>query len=88
LPCTWTCGTASAASRACWRSAGRSTKGLKFTLRAPRSSLLPVFGGDLDPMQAMHTRKLRVDGDKIEMMRNVPVVVDFVRGAKSVGSAA
>jgi len=59
----------------------------KFTLRAPRSNFLLILGGSLDPMQAMLTRKLMVDGDMIYMMRNVPVVLDFVRCAKLVGIA-
>jgi putative sterol carrier protein len=59
----------------------------KFTLRAPRSNALLILGGSLDPMQAMLTRKLMVNGDMIYMMRNVPVVLDFVRCAKLVGIA-
>ena len=60
---------------------------VKFTLRAPRANFLNILGGAIDPMQAMLTRKLIVDGDMIYMMRNVPVVLDFVRCAKSVGVA-
>jgi len=60
----------------------------KFTLRAPRANLLSILGGALDPMQAMLTRKLLVDGNMVYMMRNVPVVLDFVRCAKLVGIAA
>ncbi len=59
----------------------------KFTMRAPRSNFLLILGGSLDPMQAMLTRKLIVVGDMIYMMRNVPVVLDFVRCAKLVGIA-
>jgi putative sterol carrier protein len=57
----------------------------KFKLRAPLANFLKILGGDIDPMQAMFTRKLMVDGDMIYMMRNVPVVLDFVRCAKAVG---
>ena len=39
---------------------------------------------ELDPMQAMITRKLRVQGSMAYMMRNVPVVLDFVRCAQEV----
>jgi putative sterol carrier protein len=60
----------------------------KFTLRAPRANFLNILGGGLDPMQAMLTRKLLVDGDTIYMMRNVPMVLDFVRCAKAVGIAS
>ena len=52
-----------------------------------RANFLNILGGAIDPMQAMPTRKLIVDGDMIYMMRNVPVVLDFVRCAKSVGVA-
>ena len=40
----------------------------------------------LDPMQAMMTRKLNVQGSMAMMMRNVPVVLDFVRCAREVTS--
>jgi putative sterol carrier protein len=66
--------------------AGDSPKA-KFTLRAPLANFLKILGGEIDPMQAMLTRKLMVDGDMIYMMRNVPVVLDFVRCAKLVGIA-
>ena len=56
----------------------------RFTLRAPLANFLKVLRGELDPMQAMLTRRLRVDGDMSYMMRNVPVVLDFVRCARSV----
>lgn len=56
----------------------------RFTLRAPLANFIKVLRGELDPMQAMLTRRLRVDGDMSYMMRNVPVVLDFVRCARSV----
>ena len=59
----------------------------KFTLRAPLANFLKILDGEIDPMQAMLTGKLRVQGDVVYMMRNVPVVLDFVRCAKSVGIA-
>ncbi len=59
----------------------------KFILRAPLANFLRILGGELDPMQAMLTRKLQVEGDMVYMMRNVPVVLDFVRCAMSVGIA-
>ena len=55
-----------------------------FTLRATRSQFLRVMKGDLDPMQAMLTRRLRVEGNMTYILRNVPTVLDFVRCAKSV----
>jgi len=50
-----------------------------YILSAPYSNFLRVIKGDLDPMQAMITRKLKVRGSMAYMMRNVPVVLDFVR---------
>ena len=48
-------------------------------------SILPKYSkGELDPMQAMLTRKLEVKGNMAVMMRNVPTVLDFVRCAKEV----
>lgn len=38
----------------------------------------------LDPIQAMLTRKLKVKGNLAILMRNVPVVLDFVRCAREV----
>ncbi len=40
--------------------------------------------GELDPMQAMLTRKLTVKGNMGYMMRNVPTVLEFVKCAKAV----
>jgi putative sterol carrier protein len=67
--------------------AGDSPKA-KFILRAPLANFLSILRGEIDPMQAMLTRKLIVDGDMVYMMRNVPVVLDFVRCAKTVGIAS
>jgi putative sterol carrier protein len=50
-----------------------------FTLRATRGLLMRIMEGKLDPMQAMVTRKLKVEGSLSYMMRNVPTVLDFVR---------
>jgi putative sterol carrier protein len=62
---------------------GSSAK-VRFVLRAPRGQFLKVVTGELDPMQAMVTRRLHVDGDMAYMLRNVPVVLDFVRCARKV----
>jgi len=59
-----------------------------FALRAPRSTLLRVMEGQLDPMQAMVTRKLKVEGNMAYMMMNVPTVLDFVRCCRQVKIAA
>jgi putative sterol carrier protein len=50
-----------------------------FTLIAPQANYLRVLRGELDPMQAMVTRRLKVEGSMAYMLRNVPTVLDFVR---------
>jgi putative sterol carrier protein len=55
-----------------------------FTLRATIDNIYKIFTGDLDPMQAMLTRRLRVEGNMAYMLRNVPTVLEFVRCAQSV----
>jgi putative sterol carrier protein len=55
-----------------------------FTLSAPRSTFLRVLEGQLDPMQAMVTGKLKVDGNIAYMMKSVPTVLDFVRCCRKV----
>jgi len=59
----------------------------KFVLTAPYDNFLRILQGKLDPMQAMMTRKLKVQGNMGYMMRNVPVVLDFVRCAKEITAA-
>jgi putative sterol carrier protein len=53
-----------------------------FTLKAGYENFARVLTGELDPMQAMLTRKLGVQGNMAVMMRNVPTVLDFVRCAR------
>lgn len=55
-----------------------------FTLRATFDNFVRILLGELDPMQAMLTRKLQVKGSMAYMMRNVPVVLDFVRCAQEI----
>ena len=55
-----------------------------FILRAPYENFARVVKGELDPMQAMMTRKLQVNGSMAYMMRNVPTVLDFVRCCRDV----
>jgi putative sterol carrier protein len=50
-----------------------------FTLTAGLTHFAAVLGGSLDPMQAMLTRRLQVSGNMAYILRNVPVVLDFVR---------
>lgn len=56
----------------------------QFILRASRMQFMKVLKGELDPMQAMLTRRLRVEGNMAYMLRNVPIVLDFVRCAGSI----
>jgi putative sterol carrier protein len=55
-----------------------------FILRAGYINFAKVLKGELDPMQAMLTRKLDVKGNMAVMMRNVPTVLEFVRCARDV----
>ena len=50
-----------------------------FTLTAGFTHFAAVLGGSLDPMQAMLPRRLQVSGNMAYILRNVPVVLDFVR---------
>ena len=55
-----------------------------FTLRATLDNIFKIFTGDLDPIQAMLTRRLKVDGNMAYILRNVPTVLEFVRCARLV----
>jgi putative sterol carrier protein len=57
-----------------------------FTLQAPYPNYVRILKGEIDPMQAMLTRKLVVKGNMAYMLRNVPVVLDFVRCLREVTS--
>jgi putative sterol carrier protein len=56
----------------------------KFTLTAPLGQFRKVLSGELDAMQGMLTRRLMLKGSMAYLMRNVPVVLDFVRCARLV----
>ena len=55
-----------------------------FTLKADYTNITAILTGKLNPMTAMMTNKLKVQGSLPYMMRNVPVVLDFVRCAQEV----
>ena len=59
-------------------------RNVAFVLRAPYDQFVRILKGELDPMQAMMTRKLSVAGSMMVMMRNIPTVLDFVRCCKEV----
>ena len=55
-----------------------------FTLTATYTNITALLTGQLNPMTAMMTSKLKVKGSMGYMMRNVPTVLDFVRVAQEV----
>lgn len=55
-----------------------------FDLTTSYDNIVKVLRGQLDPMQAMLTRKLQVKGSMPYMMRNVPTVLEFVRCAQDI----
>ena len=55
-----------------------------FTLTSSYNNITDVLTGKLNPMTAMMTMKLKVNGSMAYMMRNVPTVLDFVRCAQEV----
>ncbi|MEK7440332.1 MAG: SCP2 sterol-binding domain-containing protein [Chloroflexota bacterium] len=57
-----------------------------FLLAAPFSVFQKIVQGKLDPMQAMMTRQLKVTGNMVYMMRNVPTVLRFVKCTSKIDS--
>lgn len=55
-----------------------------FILSASYDNIIAVLSGKMNPMTAMMTMKLKVNGSMGYMMRNVPTVLDFVRCAQEV----
>jgi putative sterol carrier protein len=55
-----------------------------FILRSPYNNFTEILLGKLDPMTAMMTSKLKVEGSLGYMMRNVPTVLDFVRCCREI----
>lgn len=55
-----------------------------FVLKAPYSHFVQIVRGELDPMQALLTRKLNVQGNLAMLLRNIPTVLDFVRCCREV----
>jgi putative sterol carrier protein len=70
------------------RSANMITSGsnasASFTLCGSYDNYVRLLKSDLDPMQALLTRKLGVQGNMAVLMRSVPVVLDFVRCCREV----
>jgi putative sterol carrier protein len=63
---------------------GNADRKPAFTLKAPYDNFARVLKGELEPMQALMTRKLGVQGNLAVLMRSVPTVIEFVRCAKAV----
>lgn len=53
-----------------------------YIISAPFTNWLRILRGELNPIQAMATMKLKVKGNMAYIMRNVPVVLDFARVAQ------
>ena len=64
---------------------GQERPDSKFTLTATTARYKSILNGELDPLQAMATRRLRVKGNMAYLLKNVPVILDFVRCASLVG---
>ena len=55
-----------------------------FTLKAPYDNYVRLLKGEIDPMQALLTRKIGVSGNMAVLMRSVPTVLDFVRCCREI----
>jgi len=58
-----------------------------FVLKAPYENYVRLLKGEIEPMQALLTRKLGLSGNMAVLMRNVPTVLDFVRCCREVTDA-
>ncbi len=56
----------------------------KYILTATYDNISRLMKGELDPMQAMMTSKLKVQGSMAYMLRNVPTVLEFVRCCREI----
>jgi putative sterol carrier protein len=65
---------------------GEQDKKAAFTLKAPFQTWSRILDGDLHPMQAMLTQKLKLKGNMAYMMRHVPTVLDFTRCAQEISA--
>jgi putative sterol carrier protein len=57
-----------------------------FRLSATLDNFIRVIKGELDPMQAMVTGKIKVQGNMVMLMKNIPTVLEFVRTCRMVES--
>jgi putative sterol carrier protein len=66
---------------------GRESPRAAFALSAPVANFVRILKGQLDPMQAMMTGKLKVQGNMVSLMKNIPTVLEFVRNCQQIDSA-
>lgn len=66
---------------------GQGTVKAAFALKAPYENYVRLLEGEIEPMQALLTRKLGLKGNMAILMRNVPTVLDFVRCCREVTDA-
>jgi putative sterol carrier protein len=59
-------------------------KSSSFILRGPYENFKRILEGKLDPMQALLTRKVFVQGNFGLLIRSVPIVLNFVRCCREV----
>ena len=62
---------------------GRDKKAA-FRLTAPLANFVKILKGELEAIQAMMTGKLKVQGNMVVMLKNIPTVLEFVRVAQQV----
>jgi len=55
-----------------------------FTLTAPYSNTTAILSGQINPITALMTGKLKVKGSMSYMLRNIPTIMNFVRIAQNV----
>ncbi len=55
-----------------------------FTMKGPYENFVRVLKGELEPMSALLTRKIGVQGTMAVLMRSVPTVLDFVRCCREI----
>lgn len=55
-----------------------------FTLKGPYDNYVKLLKGEIEPMQALLTRKIGVQGNMAVLMRSVPTVLDFVRCCREI----
>lgn len=59
-----------------------STRSPALVIKAPYQKFVKILSGEIGVMQALMGRIVKVHGDMIIIMRNVPTVLDFVRCCK------